>query len=151
MTGGLIPTGRGPFGVAVGAGRVWVTNEVDRNLVEIDPKRNEVRRKFTVGFAPRGVAVGEGAVWVAGSGSSSVVRVDPRSGATKHIPVPGLCQDVTVGGGSVWAAVPQANAVVRIDPARGRRTRGLIPAPFSVVDRLMILPRFLDSAALRSV
>jgi streptogramin lyase len=127
-TDGPIATGRGPFGVATGLGSVWVTNTVDRNLVEIDPKRNEVRRKITVGAAPRGVAVGEGAVWVAGAGSSSVVRVDPRSGATKRIPVPALCQDVAVGGGSVWATVPQANAVVRIDPVRGRKvTGGLIP------------------------
>jgi DNA-binding beta-propeller fold protein YncE len=126
VKGGLIRTGRGPFGVAVGYGGVWVTNEVDRNVVEIDPGKNEVRKMVTVGLGPRGVDVGEGAVWVAGAGSSSVVRVDPRSGATKRIPVPALCQDVAVGGGSVWAAIPQANAVVRIDPARGRRTGGLI-------------------------
>jgi YVTN family beta-propeller protein len=124
----LIPTGRGPFGVAVGYGSVWTTNEVDRNVVRIDPGTNEVRKKIAVGPGPRGVDVGEGAVWVAVAGSSTVVRVDPRSGATKRIRMPALCQDVTVGGGSVWATIPQVNAVVRIDPARGRRTGGLIPA-----------------------
>jgi DNA-binding beta-propeller fold protein YncE len=122
----LIHTGRGPFGVAVGYGGVWVTNEVDRNVVEIDPRRNQVRKIITVGPGPRGVDVGLGAVWVAGAGSSSVIRVDPRSGATRGIPVPDLAQDVAVGAGSVWAAIPRANAVVRIDPNRGRRTGGLI-------------------------
>jgi DNA-binding beta-propeller fold protein YncE len=103
-----------------------VTNEVDRNVVEIDPRKNGVRKVITVGPSPRGVDVGLGSVWVAGAGSSSVIRVDPRSGATKRILVPDICQDVAVGAGSVWAAIPRANAVVRIDPKRVRRARGLI-------------------------
>jgi YVTN family beta-propeller protein len=126
VKGPLIHTGRGPFGVATGYGRVWVTNEVDRNVVAIDPRTGKVQKKVNVGLAPRGVDTGEGAVWVAGAGSVSVIRVDPRTGAKRRIAMPDFCQDVAVGGGSVWAALPQVNSVVRIDPDRGRKAKGLI-------------------------
>src|SRR5207247_11206755 len=103
------------FGVAVGYGPVWVTNSVDRNLVQIDPRTNRVRRKISVGVGPRGVAVGAGAVWVAGAGSLGVIRVDPASGASKRIQTPSLCQDVAVGRGGSWAILRSTNAMVRID------------------------------------
>jgi DNA-binding beta-propeller fold protein YncE len=54
--------GGSPFGVAVGAGAVWVASD-DGTVLRIDPKTDEVT-VVHIGAAPRVVDVGAGEVWV---------------------------------------------------------------------------------------
>jgi YVTN family beta-propeller protein len=113
-----IHVGRGPFGVAAGFGAIWVTNEVDRSIVRIDPRTNHVSRPVPIGNAPRGIDVGEEAVWAAAAGARAVFELDPRTRDTTQVTIGRFCQDVAVAAGSVWVVTPQENQVMRIDPVR---------------------------------
>ena len=59
-----IPVGRGPTGIAVGLGSVWVANSRDGTVSRIDPVRNRVAQTIRVGGSPQAIAVGNGRVWV---------------------------------------------------------------------------------------
>jgi YVTN family beta-propeller protein len=54
-----VAVGRSPVGVAIGLGRLWVTNRDDGTLTRIDPRTQKVLgQPIRVGKAPTGVAVG---------------------------------------------------------------------------------------------
>jgi YVTN family beta-propeller protein len=72
-----ISVGRNPNGVAAGGGAVFVVNQDDGTLSEIDPRTNSVMgRPLGVGKGPAGVAVGATAAWVANNGDGTVVRIE---------------------------------------------------------------------------
>jgi class 3 adenylate cyclase/streptogramin lyase len=56
------PVGRGPSGVAVGEGAVWVANSRDGTVSRIDTRGGPVRT-VELGHTPGGVAAAYGAVW----------------------------------------------------------------------------------------
>jgi YVTN family beta-propeller protein len=72
-----IPVGRGPRGVAVGGGGIWVTNGLDDSVSRIDPRTDEVAETIAVGAGPTAVAVGARAVWVANNHAGTVTRIVP--------------------------------------------------------------------------
>jgi DNA-binding beta-propeller fold protein YncE len=129
-----VTVGRGPEGVAVDDGVVWVGNARDDTLARIDPARNEVAGEpLEVGDDPDGVAAGSGIVWVASSGDGTLQRVDARSGAA----VPGAAEPlgrgaegVSLGKQLAWAVSSGQDAVVRFDRATGQR----VGAPVGVGD-----------------
>ena len=55
------------YGVAFGAGSVWVTSEADGTVRRISPKTNRVTKAIKVGSLPNGVVYAFGALWVAES------------------------------------------------------------------------------------
>lgn len=55
----------GVFGLAVGAGGVWVPNRYAFDLVRIDPRTNKVSARIELPYSPSSVAVTGDAVWVA--------------------------------------------------------------------------------------
>jgi YVTN family beta-propeller protein len=59
-----VRVGRGPSGIAAGAGSIWVANTLDESVSRIDPESRRVTATTDVGGPPRGLAVGGGAVWV---------------------------------------------------------------------------------------
>jgi YVTN family beta-propeller protein len=67
----VIPVGRAPFGLAVGAGSVWVTDYCGGTVVRIDPATNEVVARIETGHIPRWLAVGAGHVWVGVAGKDT--------------------------------------------------------------------------------
>ncbi len=92
-----------PASVAVGAGAVWVTDELGDRLVRIDPATNRVVTAIPVGKGARGVAVANGDVWVANAIAHTVTRIDPATNSVIDvIPVAGLPEAVTSGDGSIW-------------------------------------------------
>jgi streptogramin lyase len=92
-----------PRRVALGAGAVWVTGEVEDVLLRIDPRTARVVDRFEVGAGASGVAVGAGSVWVADSIAGTVERVDPRSGQIETtIDVGGSPNELAVAGEDVW-------------------------------------------------
>ncbi len=118
-----VGAGSGLFGVAVGFGSVWVTDEQHGTVIRIDPARHKrVGQAIQVGAAPHGVAVGAGSVWVANSGDNTVARIDPRTGRTTRIQIGTFCHDVTVGEGAAWVVSPAGN-LLRVD-ASSNRVRG---------------------------
>ncbi len=94
-----------PTDVAVGAGAVWVTSELDDTLSRIDPSTNEVTGTIAAGKGASGVAVGAGSVWVADAVAHAVSRIDPRTlRVIRTIAVGSSPSDVAVGNGVVWVA-----------------------------------------------
>jgi DNA-binding SARP family transcriptional activator len=63
------------FYLAVDSHYVWATR--GDQLVRIDPARNRVERRLTVG-TPTGLATGEGSVWVT-TQAEHLLRIDPRT------------------------------------------------------------------------
>jgi YVTN family beta-propeller protein len=59
-----IPVGHDPFGIAFGAGAIWVANRTDFTVSRIDPRSNRVTGTIRIGNRPQGIAAGNGAVWV---------------------------------------------------------------------------------------
>ena len=57
------------FGLATGAGSVWVTNYCDGSLSRVDPATNAVVATTEIGHQPKWLAVGDGRVWVGVSGA----------------------------------------------------------------------------------
>lgn len=67
-----------PCGVAVGKGRVWVSDKAGDRVWTIDPQRNEtVGDPIEVEDFPCAIAAGDHDVWVANRGDSSVSRITP--------------------------------------------------------------------------
>ena len=56
------PVGRGPAGIAVGEGAIWVVNSGDGTVSRIDPRTGRTRT-IELGQTPGGVVVAYGAVW----------------------------------------------------------------------------------------
>ena len=60
-----VPTGNGPDGVAIDPRGIWVSNQFDGKVVRIDPGRNQVAQRVSVGSRPSGLAMSGDAVLVA--------------------------------------------------------------------------------------
>jgi YVTN family beta-propeller protein len=92
-----------PTDVAVGAGAVWVTSELDDTVSRIDPSTNQVTGTIAAGKGASGVAVGAGSVWVADAVAHAVSRIDPRTlRVVGTIPVGTSPGDLAAGDGVVW-------------------------------------------------
>ena len=92
--------------VAVGLGSVWVTDETDGTLWQVDPRLTLPSRPVSVGGEPVSVAVGRGRVWVADYGGD-IVEIDPRGTprVVRRIHVGRHVTSVAVDARRVWAVV----------------------------------------------
>jgi class 3 adenylate cyclase/ABC-type transport system substrate-binding protein len=136
-----IDVGNGPSAIAVGAGGVWLSDDVDGTLTRIDPENNEVVERIPVGESASGVAIGAGGVWVPVPLEDRVKRIDPASNSVAEtVSVAGGPGAVAIGAGAVWVAGRRDGTVTRIDPGGGdaRVTRtvrlGHSPQGIAVVD-----------------
>jgi YVTN family beta-propeller protein len=122
--------GQDPSGIAVGAGRVWMTSLPDAVLLRIDPKTFETKR-ISLGVTPLGVAVKSGVAFgkpiaaaargglafVAGGGG--VTMVDPSSGQqTGKIPT-GDTTVIAGGSEAVWAVTGTGTVDRLVDTSYG--------------------------------
>ena len=101
-----IELGPKPSDVAADGEGVWITDNIDGTVTQLDSEGGLVGDPIDVGPQLRGVAVGLGYVWVALGGDGTVVRLDPGTGERvgEPIPVGSDTADVAVGAGAVWAA-----------------------------------------------
>jgi len=117
--GAPILAGRGPAGVTVGHGLVWVANSRGDTVTRVDPSLHTVVGAPTpVGARPGGIDAGTEAVWVASSAEANVTRIDLESGQAVGDPVP-VGPDpgaVAVGPEAVWVANNGSGTVTRIEP-----------------------------------
>jgi DNA-binding beta-propeller fold protein YncE/tRNA A-37 threonylcarbamoyl transferase component Bud32 len=105
VAGVAIPLGQKPSDVAADADGVWITDNLEGTLTQLDPTAESVGEPIEVGPQPRAVALGLGYVWVAIGGDGTVVRLDPDSGEIigDPIQVGSDTADVAVGADAVWA------------------------------------------------
>jgi streptogramin lyase len=79
--GAPIPVGRGPAGVTVAHGQVWVANSRGGTVTRVDPSTHAlVGDPIEVGGRPGGIDAGTSAVWVASAADDTVTRIDLDSG-----------------------------------------------------------------------
>ena len=114
-----IPAGRGPAGVTVAHGLVWVANSRGDTVSKVDPSIHAVLGDpVEVGGRPGGIDAGNSTVWVASASEDAVTRIDLESGERTGAPIavgsePGA---VAVGDTAVWVAANGEGAVTRIEP-----------------------------------
>jgi len=133
-TVGLIDTGGGrigaavgvgsPAGLAYGDGSVWAVDSTEGKLTRINPATHAVVEQIPVGSLPSAVAVTAGNVWVANSGDGTVSRINAADDIVVHnTPVGNLPVAIASGPSGVWVANQGDDTVNRIDPATGKVTR----------------------------
>jgi streptogramin lyase len=114
-----IPVGRGPAGVTVAHGLVWVANSRGNTVTKVDPSIHAVLGDpIEVGGRPGGIDAGNSTVWVASAAEDAVTRIDLESGERIGAPIqvgsePGA---VAVGDTAVWVADNGEGAISRIEP-----------------------------------
>ena len=64
-----------PFGVAFGAGSLWVAHDFGRSIWRIDPRSLRVLARLKLGQRTRGAAYGRGRVWA--TTETDLVAIDP--------------------------------------------------------------------------
>ncbi len=119
VAGPAIPAGRGPSGITVAGGIVWVANSRGDTVTRVDPAtRVLLGEPIVVGARPGGIDAGTDAVWVASNGDGTVTRIDIADGEVVGDPIdvgpaPGA---VAVGEEAVWVANNGDGTVTRIEP-----------------------------------
>jgi serine/threonine-protein kinase len=113
-----IRVGRGPAGVVVADGFVWVANSRSGTVSKVDPSLRDVVASIEVGGHPGGIDAGSDTIWVADAEGDTVSRIDLESGEIDGDPLavgpkPGA---VAVGGSAVWVANNGDGTVTRIEP-----------------------------------
>jgi DNA-binding beta-propeller fold protein YncE/predicted Ser/Thr protein kinase len=119
LSGDPILVGRGPAGVTVAGGLVWVANSRSATVSRVDPSlRSILGDPIPVGGAPGGIDAGPETVWVANSADGTVSRIDLGSAEPTGDPIavgpdPGA---VAVGADAVWIANNGNGTLTRIEP-----------------------------------
>jgi YVTN family beta-propeller protein len=113
-----IRVGRGPAGVVVADGFVWVANSRSGTVSKVDPSLRDVVASVEVGGHPGGIDAGSETIWVADAAGDTVSRIDLETGEIEGDPIavgpkPGA---VAVGGDAVWVANNGDGTVTRIEP-----------------------------------
>ena len=116
----VVERSRGLFREALDRSRqdgVWVSDQLDNRVVEVDPKTMRIERRVSIG-GPTAIAVGGGSLWVCGADDNGVWRLQARNGYRSPTLIPTGAEPVAVaiGQGAVWAAVADGT-LARIDPA----------------------------------
>jgi class 3 adenylate cyclase/streptogramin lyase len=116
-----------PFGLAAGAGAVWVavvrgTKEVVLKLgSEVGDLRDTIpyggRAESPVLYRLQPVMVGGGAVWAIDPTSGGVWRIDPHSGKARKLAEGLDALSLAAGNGAVWVA--GSSGVTKIDAVTG--------------------------------
>ena len=112
---------KGPDGVAVSGGKVFVANQQGGTLTRDRPRdrRGRSANRSTPGTRPDGIVAGKGVVWLASAGSDEVARfqADGEIVPTAKVPVGDRPEAISLGKQLVWVANLNDNTVNRIDRA----------------------------------
>ena len=120
------------FFVAGGRKGVWVTRA--RQLLEIDPATNRLRREVSLPGNPIDLGAGGGDVWVTLE-DERIVRVDEGSGKiTTTSQAPGSAYSPVVTGDGLWLILyTHTPQVAELDPATATQTASVsLPNSFPV-------------------
>ncbi len=114
-----IEVGRGPAGITVAHGLVWVADSRGASVARVDPSVNaRIGLPIELGGRPGGIDAGTDVVWVANATEDSVTRIGLTSAEVEGDeigvgPDPGA---VVVGEEAVWVANNGDGTVTRIEP-----------------------------------
>ena len=130
-----------PYGIAFGAGSVWVGRGAE--TVRVDPIGGNVMRRILTPLAANSIVFAQGAVWVASAESGRVVKIDPSiDKIIATTPLHATISDLAVGNGSVWVSIVPDNVVYRLNPDDGSvlatMSAGPWPAALSAGDGLWV-------------
>jgi YVTN family beta-propeller protein len=93
-----------PSAVAVGAA-LWVTDQLDDQVVRIDPATGQILATIDVGREPMVLAAGRLAVWVADGLDETVSRIDPATNrVVSKVRIEAEPKAIAADGSSVWVA-----------------------------------------------
>jgi streptogramin lyase len=92
-----------PRSIAFLAGRVWITDPLNDNVVALDASTHAVRARIHVCRGAAGIAATAGSLWVACSLDGAVDRIDPaRRRVVQTLHVGGRPVEAAAGVGTVW-------------------------------------------------
>ena len=121
-----IPVGHGPAGVAVADGEIWVANELDGTVSEVNPGSGTQVAMIPAGIGPDAIAPGYGSVWVANVTSDTLSRIDAATGdVVSTIPLGGSPAGLAVGDGAVWVISQGTSELLRVDPSNNRLSQAI--------------------------
>ena len=110
-----------PFGLAYGAGSLWVGSRHADVVTRLDPATGKRKARIAVGSAPYALAFGGGSVWVTNENSGTVSRIGPkRNKVIKTIRVGGGPNGIAVAFGKVWVADYGRGRLISVNAARNR-------------------------------
>jgi YVTN family beta-propeller protein len=125
-----IKVGKGPGGIAVSAGRVFVADREAGALSVIDGDTNKVTATAEAGKSPDGVVAGKDVVWMTDPATNTVQRLEARDQLvpTANIKVGAGPEGISLGKQLVWVANRKDGTVNRID----RASPSLVGSPIGV-------------------
>src|SRR3954454_13034090 len=125
-----IKVGKGPEGISVSAGRVFVADRAAGKLSVIDGDTNKVIATADAGKTPDGVVAGKGVVWLTDPSTNTVQRLEARDQLvpTANIKVGNGPEGISLGKQLVWVANRKDGTVNRID----RASPSLVGSPLGV-------------------
>jgi DNA-binding beta-propeller fold protein YncE len=104
-----VPVGTQPWGLAAGAGSLWVGHMSDRQVWRLDPETGEPTAKVPINDAAGGMVFGGGRVWV--TTATGLISIDPAINEVsqtieliERTPEEGPI-DVAYVDGSIWVSV----------------------------------------------
>jgi len=119
-----IPVGRGPAGVAVESGQVWVANQLDGTISEVNPAAGTVVATIGVGNGPVAIASGYGSVWVTNVTDNALSRIDPGSGhILATIPLGNAPIGLAAGERGIWVTGANPGRLMLVDPRTNHLAR----------------------------
>ena len=110
-----IPVGHRPTGVVLGGSQVWVVNQLDRTVSEVNPQALRAVRPIQVGNGAGAIAFGHGSVWVANATDYSLSRINPDSGDVTTIPLAGAPGGIAASRQGMWVSSTSTGQLLFVD------------------------------------
>lgn len=110
-----------PYGIAYGAGGLWVTNASGAEVWRFNGETMDLLATIEVRARPTGIATANGYVWVTHPSKGFLTRIDPASNSVVGKPMKaGKCPWVEPGFGDVWVGDYCLGELLRFDGATGK-------------------------------
>jgi hypothetical protein len=91
--------------IAIGAGSLWIPDEADATVLQIDQSTGTLQNEIQVGSQPFGAVFANDAVWVANGQDGTVSRIAPDTLEVTTTTVGGAPTGIVTTGDSVWVSV----------------------------------------------
>ncbi len=113
-----LKVGKGPIGIAIGHGAVWVADTAGNTVTRIDLSNLKDATSFKAGYDPEEVAVWHNLLWVASGTGDTLRAFYPATGRPDGpaLKLPGSPRELTLGKGALWVATAHRSCVVEILP-----------------------------------
>jgi DNA-binding beta-propeller fold protein YncE len=116
--------GSAAYGVAVGAGAVWVSDPARGEVLKVSTKTMRVIGRVEVGGRPGPIVFGGGRVWVAdqdGAGIAAINATGANRVYRRGLPPRAAPLRLATGAGGLWVSSASTGTVSRIDLSTLRR------------------------------